>query len=134
MRAGSVMGAFLAGTLLCSSAVLAANWKTYYKNAEIKPGINCNVAYDSDSIYFPKERDGFFGKTKDKSFIGLWTKVECTDGTVTKYHMHVDCSQRQITLKEIMADDQYIYPPQLGRSYYIEPGSTDELLARAFCK
>lgn len=121
-------------TLSLFSTAEGSNWKLYYKNTPIKPGLNCNIYYDKESVYYPKEKEGLFGKKKDNSFIGLWTKTICQDNTVIKTHIHLSCQERQVTIKAVMADDQYIYPPQLNRSYYVEPGSTDELLVRIFCK
>lgn len=111
-----------------------SNWKLYYKNTSIKPGISCDLYYDKDSVYYPKEKEGLFGKKKDKAFLGLWTKKICKDNTVMKMHLHLSCQERQVTIKAVMANDQYIYPPQLNRSFYVEPGSTDELLVKIFCK
>lgn len=112
----------------------AANWKLYYKNAEISQGVNCNIYYNKDSVYYPKQTEEFFGKKRDISFIGMWTKAECQDGTVMKYHLYLSCQERQITLNEIMVNDKYAYPPQLNKTYFIEPNSTDELLVGLFCK
>jgi hypothetical protein len=136
-----MIGKIFACTILLSLCILSSlstaegsNWKLYYKNTPIKPGINCNIYYDKDSVYYSKEKDGFFGKKKDKSFIGLWTKTTCQDNTDMKMHIQLSCQTRQITIKAVMAGDQYIYPPQLNRTFYVEPGSTDELLVKIFCK
>jgi hypothetical protein len=122
-------------TLFSFSSAEGVNWKLYYRSGKVDSGVYCDVYYDKDNITYPREVDGWFGKKKDKSFMGLWTKMVCKKrGYVLKTYLTLSCNQRRVTLKELMANDHYIYPPQLNRTYYIEPRSTDELLFNELCK
>jgi len=123
--------------LFVSFAAEGADWKLYAQNAPLEPGIQGNAYYDKDSIAYPFKTKGFFGMKEDKSIVSVWEKLTFPQqNREIRILCYVSCQQRQITLKSIISDGNYIYPPQpfLDHPFGIEPNSTDEKLYKILCR
>jgi hypothetical protein len=123
--------------LSLSFPVEGADWKLYAQNAPLEPGIQGNAYYDKDSIAYPFKTKGFFGMTEDKSIVSVWVKYTFPQqNREMKNLSYVSCKERQITIKSLIIDGQYIYPPQpfLDHPFGIEPNTTDEKLYNILCR
>jgi len=133
MKRHAIIISFLLSLLI--SVAEGADWKLYAKNAPLERGIIGNAYYDRDSIAYPFETKGFFSMKKDKSIISIWTKYTFPQqDRELNVLCYLYCQKRQISLKSIIRNGHYIYPPSLGHTFGIEPNTTDEQLYKSVCR
>jgi len=120
--------------LSCNVAT-AENLKCFYRNAEGVGNDDVDIYYDKDSINYPEKKKSFFGEKPNKAIIEVWEVMKFLKSkTEIKTFKRLNCDTRELILKAMIANGTYAYPPQIGRTYPIEPKTTDEKLFKILCR